>query len=401
MLFIKSLNIYMLGDFKFIVDDVDLAPNFKPSSKKLFLLQYLILNKGKPVTVDNLVDVLWEDSAEVDLANTLKTLVSRLRKDLTSFGIPDAIVTRNSAYMWSDLVPSYVDVFDFEKIAESLSSANSLTSSTKSSFEKALKLYVGDLLANSNMGNWISHKVIHYQNIYIKTVQTYSHLLAEAGNYDDVIRVCQAAIDICPFESSINLDLMNALIKKGNGSEAMSHYQNITTLHYDHLGVKPSDEIIGFYKTMLKRRGHDSEQNIEEIHTELTDYSNGSGAYVCEYPIFKEIYSLYMRSLKRLGSVMFLAIIGIGEVDETPEPPESMQQAMHRLLDLLQTNLRSGDTISRYSPTQYAALLPAISDHKVGNMVLSRLKSNFTTELINKKFNFYYHLIKLDGDQHI
>ncbi len=281
-----------------------------------------------------------------------------------------------------------------ENICARLEQKSVLDQETKDDFEEVIGIYSDNLLSSSNFHHWISSTIVYYQNLYIKILNKYIEFLQIDKNYDDVIRICKIGLDILPFESDLNLSLMSALLKKNKGSEALSHYQNITKLHYDYLGVEPSDEIIDFYKDILKN-GNDNELKVKEICDELTDYTEETGAFVCEYSIFKEIYSIHMRNLNRLGISIYLAMISITPNTTRSAKPEKINMAMENLLDVLQNNLRSGDTISRCKPTQYAALLPSINDYKVGTIVMERLKKSFHAKKVNQSYIFDYRLIQL------
>ncbi len=391
----RKITVTMLGEFKLLVDNEDISLKLRLSAKKLFLLQYLILSRGNPVTVDQLTNILWEGSSEINLTNTLKTLVSRLRKDLSAVGLDKAIVTGQGSYMWKLLDDADIDVFNLEDICTKLRPITNLNDENRLEFEKVLSIYNGDLLATSPYSSWVSPKMLHYQNLFIEISKKYIELLNSNEEYDSVIVVCGAVLEKTPYDSMINIELMSALVKLGREKEAFNHYSALAKLHYDQLGVHPSDELVAFYKKIIKM-DRDHELKIEGICKELRDYSEESGAFVCEYPVFKEIYSMHMRNLKRLGSTMYLAMISIKNTVDEDQTPADVNIAMHRLLEFLQINLRSGDTITRYSPSQYAALLPTNdTGYDIKSVVMLRLKKNYEARAENKNYKFDYKLIKL------
>ena len=63
------------------------------SKNELNILYYLIKNKGKIVSRDELMDHLWDCNEFVD-DNTLTVNINRLRKRLESIGLSDIIETR-------------------------------------------------------------------------------------------------------------------------------------------------------------------------------------------------------------------------------------------------------------------------------------------------------------------
>ncbi len=390
------VDIYMLGEFKIVVDGVEISNGLNSSPKKIILLEMLIINHEKPVSLSNLIDVLWGDNDAFGLEGTLKTLVSRLRKELSGLGLEDAIVTRRGAYMWNPDLKSNIDVFRMEELCKRAKKATSLTPSLRENFEEILFLYKDDLLVNSALSSYIAPKVFHYRDLYISAMYQYIKYLNASYLYGDVIRVCKASLEIDPFESMLNLELMRALLKMGHNKEALTQYQNITKLHYTHLGMKPSEEILDFYSELIKQ-DHNSEASIEQVCNDLKQSPKERGAFVCEYTIFKDIYHLHMRNLERLGATMYLAVLSLRPIDNSKPEPLEIDKSMTNLLDILQKNLRSGDTIARCSATQYAALLPNIATSDVGNLVLGRLKQAFYSDTQNTKFVLDYKLVPLTG----
>ncbi len=390
------VDIYTLGEFKILVDGLDITKGLNSSPKKIILLEMLIINHGKAVPVSDLIDVLWGDNDQNGLEGTLKTLVSRLRKELSDNGLSDAIVTKRGAYMWNTDLNSNVDIFRMEELCNRAKKANTLTPVLRENFEEIIFLYRDDLLVNSALSSYISPKVFYFRDIYISAMYQYIKFLNESHLYGDVIRVCKASLEIDPFESMLNLELMSALLKMGHSKEALTQYQNITKLHYTHLGMKPSEEILSFYSELIKQE-NGSEASIEQVCNELQESTQERGAFVCEYTIFKDIYHLHMRNLERLGATMYLSVMSIRPIDNSKPEPLEIDKSMTNLLDILQSNLRSGDTISRCSATQYATLLPNIATYDVGNAVVGRLKQAFYSDAQNTKFVLDYKLVPLTG----
>jgi hypothetical protein len=163
------------------------------------------------------------------------------------------------------------------------------------------------------------------------------------------------------------------------------------------LGLKPSDEIINFYKELIKGE-KSSKAEIEEICTELREGKPNAGAFVCEYAIFHDIYHLQMRNLKRMGTTMFLALVDVRRMDNRQMEALELKQVMSRTLDVMRENLRQGDTISRYSPLQYVVLLFSVTNARMGRMVIERLKKLFYSNSKNAKYIFSYSVTPLVVD---
>ena len=63
------------------------------TKNEIKILSYLIKNKGKIISRENLMEYLWNDDFFVD-DNTLSVNITRLRKKIESIGIKNPIETR-------------------------------------------------------------------------------------------------------------------------------------------------------------------------------------------------------------------------------------------------------------------------------------------------------------------
>ncbi|MBV8948245.1 MAG: winged helix-turn-helix domain-containing protein, partial [Solirubrobacterales bacterium] len=69
----------------------------KPAKARM-LLALLLLDPGRSVSLDRLVDQLWGETPPASAAVSLRVLVSRLRETLASSGARSAIETRSPGY---------------------------------------------------------------------------------------------------------------------------------------------------------------------------------------------------------------------------------------------------------------------------------------------------------------
>ena len=151
-----------------------------------------------------------------------------------------------------------------------------------------------------------------------------------------------------------------------------------------------------FY-TQIVNSGKTLDLNLESIRNELRESNESRGAFICEYMVFKEIFNLQMRNLERLGSTMFLGVIMISSVDGSVMEPVRQDNTMQGLIEVLRQNLRKGDTVSRFSPTIVALLLPMVNYH-TGRMVMERIKSHFYKKYPNCSVAFNYRIGPLSSE---
>lgn len=367
----------LLGKFSMSVDGQDKTAAISGSKKKVDLIYYLILNRQKNVLPFDMFDALWPGNDNGNPESSLKTLVSRTRTVFEEMGLYDVIVTRSGFYMWNSDCGITVDVFELERLHAKLMPVQYLTPEIDADFMRVIALYNGDLVSTaSSSDSWIVPKSMYYHNLYVEAVSHYIKLLGDEKRNNDIIYVARKALDIDPFDSELNLRLLEALTALGRHQEALAQYNCTNNIHYTYLGIRPSEEILTFYKNLICIE-NDSSDDIEAIRRELESGDNErGGAFMCEYAIFKDIYQLNMRNLKRLGASMFLALVCLSAIDRDDTDYMLLDKMVTELGETIRDNLRKGDTVSRYSANKFTLLLPMV-DYNTGNMVMERIKAAF------------------------
>jgi len=373
-----KIQINMLGRFEVIVNNERIDQKPSKAKKGWTLIKFLILHIGHSVPCYSIYDVLWPNEASSNPESALKTLVSRMRSFLNqcSEGLGECILTHHGSYAWNDKIPCSIDSLEFEMLCKQILSDTSYSPETRANMDRVLSLYVGDLLPTNAQESWAITKSVSLHNLYIKTIYHYLDCLKEnSGDPEEVIRVCRIALEIEAFDERLHLELMEALVKTKRNNEALLQYKYATNLHFKYLGTQPPEGIQEFYKQIVYA-GQVLDMDIDSIREELINYEDSRGAFVCEYSVFKEIYNLQMRSLERMGTSMFIALIMVTSVDRQPMELLKLDEIMQNLLDVLVKGLRTGDTITHYNASQYALLLPSVT-YETGKMVMERIKRAF------------------------
>jgi len=386
------ISIRLLGKFDVLVDEQSVEKQLAKTRKGTRLLQYLILRGGESAPNFKLYEVLWADEQSSNPEGALKTLVSRTRAILSEIApeLGAAIITERGSYRFNTQLGIEVDTLEFDRLASELNDISSLDDAIHQKYNRLLSLFQGDLLPGLEQEDWVVSRSVYLHSQYLKLVYRYLDLLKEAKDYERMIHVCRLALDVDVFDERLHLALMNALIRTNRNNEALIQYKHATNLHLRYLGMQPPEAIQEFYKQILKA-GKTLDMDIDAIRKELTEYGNQRGAFVCEYAVFKEIYNLQMRNLERMGSTMFIALIMITSIGSTPLEPMRLNDIMQTLQKTLVANLRKGDTITHFSASQYALLLPLVN-HDTGKMVLERVKRAFYKACPNSSIMFSYRL---------
>ncbi|MCE5344102.1 MAG: winged helix-turn-helix domain-containing protein [Eubacteriales bacterium] len=387
-----QVRIRMFGGFSLFVNNECLDRVIAKSRKGTALLQYLILKQNAAVMNHQLIEALWPNDKSTSPENALKTLVSRYRAILNacSDGLGECIASSRGGYRFQPVPGLMVDLYEFERLEVELEGRNELDKEIDELFRKIIALYTGDLLSGSDPYEWAVSRSVNLHNRYIRIVYTYLALLKDAERYEEIIQNCRVALETDPFDDRLHLELMQALVKTNRENEAMMQYKHVSNMHFRYLGVKPPEGLQEFYK-QITRTGDTLDVDLDAIREELTAFGEAHGAYECEYSVFREIYNLQIRNLERLGTNMFLAVIMITGTDGEPLTPLKLDEIMKSLSELLRSNLRKGDTITHFRPSQYALLLPTATLDN-GHLVMERVKRFFYQRFPNSNVMFNYRI---------
>lgn len=393
----NSIHIHMLGRFEILVNGTEVLPQLKQSRKTMLFLQYLILKRERAVTHEELLDMLWSDAESSNPATALRTMLHRYRALVDQQGIDalkDSIITNRGAYQWNPDLECRIDLFEMEEMAARARDTGLSTEERVAHYLKVQDLYQGPLLPGSASEMWVMPKSVYCHDMYLECMFKLIELLKEHEQYTVIVQVCRRAMDVDLFDERLHMELMLALIKTGKNREALSQYYYATDLQYKQLGVQPSEEIRSIYK-LIVAADQQMENDIDDIQQSIEEEDVAGGAFICEYEIFKDIYQLQRRMLERHNSTMFIGLITVGNTYEQKFDPLVLDSIMRRLLELTRTSLRRGDTLSRYSATQYVVLLPNVT-HETGGMVMERIKRSFYREYVKSSVMLSYKLRPLD-----
>lgn len=392
------IHIQLMESFAIYINEKQKDQMINKSRKGITLMQNLILNEGQQVPNYRLLSMLWPDEKSSNPENALKTLVSRVRATLNQLspGMGSCIVADRGAYHWENLPGMTVDVYEIEEIFRLLATCKDDAQLRRGLSKRLLELYKGDLLVNAEQNEWVLARATAMHSRYMAAVYAYVDLLKIQEDHQEIVNVCRTALDVDNFDDRLHMDLMSALIKTNRNNEALIQYKHVMHLHYRYLGIQPSEDMQEFYKQIVNA-GKTLEFNLESICSELRESGEQRGAFVCEYAVFKEIFNLQMRNLERLGSTMFLAVIMVSNINGQPMDTIKQENIMSGLLELLKQNLRKGDTITHFSPTILALLLPTVN-YTTGNIVMERVKRLFFAKYPNSNVAFNYRVGPLSSD---
>ena len=200
-------------------------------------------------------------------------------------------------------------------------------------------------------------------------------------------------MQIDDLDEQLHIELMQAMVNLNRTDEAAAEYRALAKQSREVLDAEPSEELQDYYES-LAEAGKTIRFNLDIIRNELIEKEGGTkGPFFCTYEVFKEVYNIYMRNLERLGSSMFLAVIMLGEAGDKGNAVRR-ESCMAGLQEILKTNMRKGDIITRFSDNIFAMLLPTVN-YSTGNMVMERIEDLYYQEYAALAIKFFARISPL------
>lgn len=378
----KKVEVTMLGEFSITINGHQLT-NLKGRTKRVWMLiEYLLANRHKDIPIEMLTEVLWGEDECKDPLNALKNLVYRARellKGLSQNPNEQYIQYIRNTYTWNNSYPSIIDteqlVFFWKQGCDSSESDESRIDA----FKKAIALYRGEFLPKSLYSRWVILQGTYYATVYNECILKSCGLLIDHHRYDEVVTICEAALSLTPLEESIHKVLLFAYISNGKRNKALDHYNYVIDLFYRELGVNIADSLRPLYKKLINSINQ-VEMDLGVIKGDLNEVAAQSGAFYCDYDVFKSIYRMQARSIMRTGQSIFIVLFTVRDLNGVPPKSEVSKLAFDRLKYAILESLRKGDMVASYSSTQYIVMIPVINYENAA----------MVTERILQRFHFRY-----------
>lgn len=357
------LTVNALGKFQLLDREKTLNEDVMRSDMLTKLLVYILLHRDYPITIQELADALWSEDETENPAGALKNLMYRLRNIMKkNLGDQDYILTSRGVYYWNSEIPIWFDAEEFEKYCDRAKKAKD-TSERITCYEKAVALYQGDFMPKITDKHWVVTLSAYYHSLLLSAIKSLAELYIEGERYEDVVQLCSGGLKHDTVDEGLHCCMIMALIRQNKPKLAQECYDQAVKVLYDALGVRNSAQLEAVHKELLKMSKGTEAEALETVHKDMQEEQEPEGAYICGYPVFREIYRLESRKINRLGESEYVLLVTI-ELKDTVGPVNEqmdkfvMKQAMDVMEGTLKEVLRIGDVAARYSDSQYVVLLP-------------------------------------------
>jgi predicted ATPase/DNA-binding SARP family transcriptional activator len=208
-------------------------------------LMFLLVS-SPPMTKDQIAAALWPDLSRQQLGNALHTALRELRRAL---GDPGWVVYSNGHYRFDRTRPYECDVTSFEDALVAARRARP-SEAALPDLQRAIAAYGGDFLDGMPTGEWALVRRDELRRAFESALLAAGRLQTAAGRHQAAAAAFRRAVAHEPLNETAHRELMSSWARLGETARAVRHYEELTELLRDQVGVAPAAETTALYRRL-------------------------------------------------------------------------------------------------------------------------------------------------------
>jgi DNA-binding SARP family transcriptional activator len=208
-----------------------------PGARARAVLAVLVLDAGRVVPADRLIDLLWSDEPPNSARNSLHVRVAGLRRALGK----DRIVSRGQGYSVR-VEPGELDLHRFEAL---------LGDGSADALAEALQLWRGPPLADFANERWAAASIARLDELHLVARERRIDAELERGEDAALIPEIEALVREHPLRERLWGQLMLALYRCGRQVDALNTYRAAREKFVGEFGIEPSPALHELERAIL------------------------------------------------------------------------------------------------------------------------------------------------------
>jgi DNA-binding SARP family transcriptional activator len=251
------LRLNMLGDFQMY----DASGNLVTLSakKSQALLAYLGVKPTQLVSREKIANILWSSTGPEQARQSLRQLLSSLRKELLQISAKQKILVEESDFLRLDPAAITSDVTEFESL---------VAGGTEEALTQAVQLYRGDLLDGfaideERFDQWLLAERDRLHRMALRAHQQLIELQTRRGAVDDAIGTAQRSLRIDVLQEPVHRSLMRLYMQSGDLVNALQQYETCAKVLKRELRIDPDPETKALQQQIAQLRAKRSASPTE------------------------------------------------------------------------------------------------------------------------------------------
>ena len=206
------------------------------------VLKYLITQRGRPVPMDELVEVFWPGAgaSASNVRQAIHTLRERLEPARTGHGKSTFVVARKGGYE-IDVANVWIDADEFEEAATAGFSA--LVRGEREDAERhllrALQLHGGDFLAEERYAEWAVAERDRLRDVAARVLRELTTLRLDTDDLEGAMEHLRPLAELQPLNLDVQEQLVKLMLQRGMHDQAARRLEVVRHRYRRTFGSEP------------------------------------------------------------------------------------------------------------------------------------------------------------------
>jgi DNA-binding SARP family transcriptional activator len=217
--------------------------------KQRVLLAVLLIEHGRVVSVDRLIEAMWPKRPPADAPHALQMHVSRLRGLLAG----DVALRAQPPGYVLEVDAMSIDSVRFERLlGEVREVARVEPSRAAARVSDALALWQGDPLADFTFDQFAQEEIARLAELRLEAEEEWADAELALGHAAEVIGELESLVAAAPLRERRRAQLMLALYRAGRQADALQTFRDARAVLREELGLEPSRGLRDLERAILR-----------------------------------------------------------------------------------------------------------------------------------------------------
>jgi len=240
------MHIGILGPIQVTDRSREITPN---AAKLRQMLALLALNAGRTVTVNDVLEELWDDAAPRSARTTVHTYVLQLRRKLRAAAVhhgnvtdvKDVLQTCHGGYRLQ-LEPGQLDTLEFDhqaRIGTRSFEAGDYQRAARE-LQQALQVWRGPALSGMDCGPLLRAEIVKLEAQRFVVLENRLHADLHCGRHQQILAELTGLVERYPMQENFYEMLMLAMYRSGQRLHALQLFRSLRQRLSDEVGLEPN-----------------------------------------------------------------------------------------------------------------------------------------------------------------
>ena len=228
------------------------------SLKARTVFQYLVLQMGRPVRREVLMELMWPDHTLASARNNLNAALYSLRSTLSQHGRDDQyILYQDGCYLPNPELTWWIDRTEFLAAVQHAEGARRAGDSRRAIhvYLQAVRLYRGPLFEDDGDSDWYLPEQRRLKDLYLQALEGLTEMHIDLGDLATAVQFGQLALSADQCCEAVHRLLMRCYALQHQQQRVSRQYQLCCAALRDELGVSPGADTVQLFRSLTAAAG--------------------------------------------------------------------------------------------------------------------------------------------------